>query len=82
MIQNTVRGSILRSAKFTAPRSLLSISRSLTTENTSSKPTPPPKNDETTHFGFKTVNKDDKEKLVGGVFSSLESNYDVMNDVM
>lgn len=82
MIQNTVRGSILRSAKFTAPRSLLSISRSLTTENTSSKPTPPPKKDETTHFGFKTVNKDDKEKLVGGVFSSVASNYDVMNDVM
>lgn len=41
-----------------------------------------PPNDETTHFGFKTVNKTDKEKLVGGVFSSVASNYDVMNDVM
>lgn len=38
--------------------------------------------DSTTHFGYKTVNKDDKEKLVKGVFSSVASNYDVMNDVM
>lgn len=35
-----------------------------------------------THFGFKTINKQDKEKLVGGVFSSVASNYDVMNDAM
>lgn len=39
-------------------------------------------NDETTHFGFKTINKTDKESMVGGVFSSVASNYDVMNDVM
>ncbi|CAK7897752.1 2-methoxy-6-polyprenyl-1,4-benzoquinol methylase, mitochondrial [[Candida] anglica] len=38
--------------------------------------------DETTHFGFKTVNTEDKEKLVKGVFSSVASNYDVMNDAM
>ena len=38
--------------------------------------------DSTTHFGYQTVNKDDKEKLVKGVFSSVASNYDVMNDVM
>lgn len=38
--------------------------------------------DETTHFGYKTVNKDDKEKLVRGVFSSVAHNYDLMNDVM
>ncbi|CAN3363928.1 2-methoxy-6-polyprenyl-1,4-benzoquinol methylase, mitochondrial [Diutina catenulata] len=37
---------------------------------------------ETTHFGFQTVNKGDKEKLVGNVFSSVASKYDVMNDVM
>lgn len=36
----------------------------------------------TTHFGFKTVNALEKEKLVGGVFSSVASNYDLMNDVM
>ncbi|KAH3903629.1 2-hexaprenyl-6-methoxy-1,4-benzoquinone methyltransferase SCDLUD_001274 [Saccharomycodes ludwigii] len=36
----------------------------------------------TTHFGSKTVLKEDKEKLVGNVFSSVASKYDVMNDVM
>ncbi|KAJ2354940.1 2-hexaprenyl-6-methoxy-1,4-benzoquinone methyltransferase, partial [Coemansia sp. RSA 2611] len=36
----------------------------------------------TTHFGFKTVPKDMKESLVRGVFSSVASSYDVMNDAM
>lgn len=38
--------------------------------------------DDTTHFGFKTVNKEEKEKMVKGVFSSVASKYDVMNDAM
>ncbi|KAI3406730.2 COQ5 [Candida oxycetoniae] len=42
---------------------------------------PSPEND-TTHFGFKQVNRSEKENLVGGVFSSVASNYDLMNDVM
>lgn len=40
------------------------------------------KSDSTTHFGYKTVNTEEKEKLVRGVFSSVASNYDVMNDAM
>lgn len=36
----------------------------------------------TTHFGFKTVAEDKKESLVRGVFDSVASKYDVMNDVM
>ncbi|CCK71396.1 2-hexaprenyl-6-methoxy-1,4-benzoquinone methyltransferase KNAG_0G03380 [Huiozyma naganishii CBS 8797] len=36
----------------------------------------------TTHFGSKTVPTEQKEKLVGNVFSSVASKYDVMNDVM
>ncbi len=36
----------------------------------------------TTHFGFKTVNTEEKEKLVGAVFHSVASKYDVMNDLM
>lgn len=36
----------------------------------------------TTHFGYRTVDEDDKERLVGHVFSSVASNYDVMNDLM
>ena len=35
-----------------------------------------------THFGFKDVKVEDKEKLVRGVFSSVASSYDVMNDAM
>ncbi|GMM38129.1 2-hexaprenyl-6-methoxy-1,4-benzoquinone methyltransferase [Saccharomycopsis crataegensis] len=37
---------------------------------------------QTTHFGFKQVPVDSKEHLVGNVFSSVASNYDIMNDVM
>lgn len=39
-------------------------------------------NKETTHFGSKIILKEEKEKLVGNVFSSVASNYDIMNDVM
>jgi demethylmenaquinone methyltransferase/2-methoxy-6-polyprenyl-1,4-benzoquinol methylase len=35
-----------------------------------------------THFGYKEVNVEEKAKHVGGVFSSVASNYDVMNDAM
>ncbi|NHF73568.1 bifunctional demethylmenaquinone methyltransferase/2-methoxy-6-polyprenyl-1,4-benzoquinol methylase UbiE [Paracoccus xiamenensis] len=35
-----------------------------------------------THFGFQTVAEDEKAGLVHGVFSSVASRYDVMNDVM
>ncbi|MEZ5473084.1 MAG: bifunctional demethylmenaquinone methyltransferase/2-methoxy-6-polyprenyl-1,4-benzoquinol methylase UbiE [Marinicella sp.] len=39
-------------------------------------------NDKTTHFGFKEVATEDKEKLVGKVFTSVASKYDLMNDLM
>ncbi|GAA6136293.1 bifunctional demethylmenaquinone methyltransferase/2-methoxy-6-polyprenyl-1,4-benzoquinol methylase UbiE [Arenicella sp. 4NH20-0111] len=35
-----------------------------------------------THFGFQEVNQSDKQSLVGDVFRSVASNYDVMNDAM
>lgn len=35
-----------------------------------------------THFGFRTVDEDDKAGLVHGVFSSVASRYDIMNDLM
>ena len=37
---------------------------------------------ETTHFGFKDVKTQDKQKLVRGVFDSVASKYDLMNDVL
>ena len=36
----------------------------------------------TTHFGFETVEEKDKAKRVAGVFTSVASKYDVMNDLM
>ena len=36
----------------------------------------------TTHFGFKTVDEQDKARHVRGVFDSVASKYDVMNDLM
>ena len=39
-------------------------------------------NDKTTHFGFRDVTVDEKQKLVGEVFSSVAAKYDVMNDLM
>ncbi|PIA36862.1 hypothetical protein AQUCO_03200081v1 [Aquilegia coerulea] len=35
-----------------------------------------------TSFGFKEVPEEEKSKLVGNVFSSVASNYDLMNDLM
>lgn len=40
------------------------------------------KQDKTTHFGFETVDWEDKEKKVAEVFHSVAKNYDVMNDLM
>ena len=36
----------------------------------------------TTHFGFRQVSSSDKAGLVAGVFDSVASKYDIMNDVM
>ncbi len=35
-----------------------------------------------THFGYKTVSVDEKADLVRGVFDSVASRYDIMNDLM
>ena len=40
------------------------------------------KNDEQTHFGYKTVNKSHKRELVADVFDSVATKYDLMNDLM
>lgn len=41
-----------------------------------------PRSDDTTHFGFRDVPREQKRKLVGEVFSSVAGNYDLMNDLM
>ncbi|MFU2048498.1 bifunctional demethylmenaquinone methyltransferase/2-methoxy-6-polyprenyl-1,4-benzoquinol methylase UbiE [Avibacterium gallinarum] len=37
---------------------------------------------ETTHFGFQTVAKAEKQKLVANVFHSVAGKYDLMNDLL
>ena len=39
-------------------------------------------NENTTHFGFKRVAKEEKVNLVRGVFDSVAGQYDIMNDLM
>lgn len=36
----------------------------------------------TTHFGYRTVNSDEKTQLVRSVFDSVATRYDLMNDLM
>jgi len=42
----------------------------------------PESSEGTTHFGFKTVREDEKVEMVRGVFNSVASKYDLMNDMM
>ena len=35
-----------------------------------------------THFGYQTVDSNDKQGLVAGVFHSVAAKYDLMNDLM
>ena len=35
-----------------------------------------------THFGFQSVDEQDKAQKVAGVFHSVAANYDLMNDLM
>ncbi len=41
-----------------------------------------PKDNDTTHFGYQQVPKTEKHKRVAGVFDSVASKYDLMNDLM
>ena len=36
----------------------------------------------TTHFGFEDVDESEKQRMVRGVFDSVATKYDVMNDIM
>lgn len=39
-------------------------------------------NEETTHFGYQTVKKSEKQAKVAEVFTSVATKYDIMNDLM
>ena len=44
--------------------------------------TPQTQDNDTTHFGYKTVKSEDKASMVAGVFHSVAQQYDIMNDLM
>ena len=44
--------------------------------------TPETDGNEETHFGYKTVNKAEKQARVADVFTSVAKKYDIMNDLM
>ncbi|MEB3471664.1 bifunctional demethylmenaquinone methyltransferase/2-methoxy-6-polyprenyl-1,4-benzoquinol methylase UbiE [Pasteurella multocida] len=52
------------------------------TEQVQLDPTLSPTTEETTHFGFKTVAKSEKQKMVANVFHSVAGKYDSMNDLL
>ena len=55
---------------------MMTSSRVFTTNTSNAQP------EEKIDFGFKDINREDKEKMVGKVFSSVAESYDVMNDAM
>lgn len=67
----------MTSSQKIAPRELGSIRF-----NSSGFPNNSNNDDAKTHFGFRDVASSDKAGLVGSVFSSVASSYDLMNDAM
>jgi len=51
-------------------------------QDSDSKNSSPQTSESTTHFGYKTIEKEDKISMVAGVFHSVAKQYDVMNDLM
>lgn len=51
-------------------------------EQTTASHQDPADSENTTHFGYQTVEKNEKESKVASVFHSVAQQYDVMNDLM
>ena len=64
-----------------AAASFSSSSSNVTDTNTNGKNSDN-NNEQTTHFGFRDVEKNEKENLVRDVFDSVADNYDIMKDLM
>ncbi|GAA5948171.1 hypothetical protein JCM3765_007142 [Sporobolomyces pararoseus] len=89
MLRTTARRSLLTNS--TCQKAFTTSARSFnlppppsssSSSPSSRSPLDPNSSSSTTHFGFKDVPEQLKESLVKGVFSSVASSYDVMNDAM
>ncbi len=70
MLTKQLLRNALRQGRLTVP-----ATRVFTTSST-------PSESQKIDFGFKEVNREEKEKMVGKVFSSVAESYDIMNDAM
>ncbi|OJD30322.1 ubiquinone biosynthesis methyltransferase coq5 [Diplodia corticola] len=70
----------LRARPVREPYRCFSCATRLAQQQASSQPGA--QNEKTTHFGFETIAESLKEAKVRGVFSSVASSYDTMNDLM
>ena len=84
-----LRTLLTRPPRATRPSSRTGIRSAHTGPSTSNDPSSSPQpnptssnSTSTTHFGFRTVPEGSKEALVRGVFDSVASSYDLMNDAM
>lgn len=62
--------------------SIISEIKMSASDHNKSSNIPQESTDNTTHFGYQTIDKEDKVSMVAGVFHSVAKQYDIMNDLM
>nr|WP_227681532.1 bifunctional demethylmenaquinone methyltransferase/2-methoxy-6-polyprenyl-1,4-benzoquinol methylase UbiE [Psychrobacter alimentarius] len=77
-LNNSVNNTVNSSANAQIPKQTLFNQR----DDINNPHTPDTDGNEETHFGYKTVNKAEKQARVADVFTSVAKKYDIMNDLM
>jgi len=81
--QTTMPNTINNSANPTAAHAQMAKQTLFNQRDDINNPhTPDTDGNEQTHFGYKTVNKAEKQARVADVFTSVAKKYDIMNDLM
>lgn len=81
--QTTMPNTINNSANPTAAHAQMAKQTLFNQRDDINNPhTPDTDGNEQTHFGYKTVNKAEKQARVAEVFTSVAKKYDIMNDLM
>ncbi|PSC68960.1 2-methoxy-6-polyprenyl-1,4-benzoquinol mitochondrial [Micractinium conductrix] len=82
MLAAAARRAVRSQAAPSGEAGLTLLARGLSSSAPSLKEEEPPGHPGTIDFGFQHVPREEKETLVGEVFTSVSSSYDVMNDLM
>lgn len=77
-LNNPTKHTVNSSAHTQTPKQTLFNQR----DDINNPHTPDTDGNEETHFGYKTVNKAEKQARVADVFTSVAKKYDIMNDLM